>query len=90
MSSETRVSTLSEYSGRSEAPETVADESDENATSWAQNENATSTTSACLNCGAHITPDFARVFGDNDDAVHECLECSENLTDIPKASRGGI
>ena len=26
-------------------------------------------------CGAFVSDAFARVFGDNDDAVHSCLEC---------------
>jgi ribosomal protein S27AE len=31
---------------------------------------------SCLNCGAYVTPTFARVFGDNHDDVYACLECS--------------
>lgn len=30
----------------------------------------------CSNCGSHITPDFARVFGDRDDDIHGCPSCS--------------
>lgn len=30
----------------------------------------------CSNCDGHVTPDFARVFGDRDDKVHACPECS--------------
>lgn len=32
----------------------------------------------CRNCGAHVTAHFARVFGDNGDHVHGCLECIVN------------
>ncbi|MFC6733138.1 MULTISPECIES: hypothetical protein [unclassified Haladaptatus] len=30
---------------------------------------------ACNNCGAFVTPDFARVFGDNHNQVSACLDC---------------
>lgn len=30
----------------------------------------------CTNCSTHVTVHFARVFGDNDDTVHNCLACS--------------
>lgn len=30
---------------------------------------------SCDNCGTFVTPDYARVFGDNDDVVHGCPEC---------------
>lgn len=29
----------------------------------------------CEGCGEHVTTDFARVFGDNDDRVHACHNC---------------
>lgn len=29
----------------------------------------------CLNCGAHVSPDFLRVFGDNENVVEGCVEC---------------
>lgn len=29
----------------------------------------------CRNCGNHVTNDFARVFGDNDNIVHHCPSC---------------
>jgi len=32
----------------------------------------------CSNCGSHVTPDFARVFGDRDGAVHSCPQCATN------------
>jgi len=30
----------------------------------------------CRNCGSYVTSAFARVFGDNEDHVYACLECS--------------
>lgn len=30
----------------------------------------------CQTCGAHVTPDFVRVFGGPDGAVHACPRCS--------------
>jgi uncharacterized protein YcgI (DUF1989 family) len=35
----------------------------------------------CRNCGAHVTERFARVFGNNGNQVHACLDCSVN-TDL--------
>lgn len=35
----------------------------------------------CRNCGSFVTPDFARVFGNNDDEVFGCLECM-TATDV--------
>jgi len=29
----------------------------------------------CQHCGAHVTGDFTRVFGNNDDEVYGCIEC---------------
>jgi hypothetical protein len=29
----------------------------------------------CRNCGAHVSTDFRRVFGDSDDIAHRCREC---------------
>lgn len=31
----------------------------------------------CQNCGGFVTRDFARVFGDNRDAVHGCPDCED-------------
>jgi DNA-directed RNA polymerase subunit RPC12/RpoP len=33
-------------------------------------------TTRCRNCGSYVTSAFARVFGDNDNQVYACLECS--------------
>lgn len=30
----------------------------------------------CRTCGNHVTDQFARVCGDNDDVVHHCPECA--------------
>lgn len=30
----------------------------------------------CQQCGGHISQDFARVFGDNNDDVHACHGCT--------------
>lgn len=30
----------------------------------------------CHNCESFISRKFARVFGDNDDRAHACIECS--------------
>lgn len=30
---------------------------------------------SCDNCGAFVTPDFARVFGDNHNDVDGCVRC---------------
>jgi len=30
----------------------------------------------CRNCGTYVSSRFARVFGDNDDQVYRCIECS--------------
>lgn len=37
--------------------------------------NDTETQSQCRNCGSFVTPQFARVYGNNDDEVHGCLRC---------------
>lgn len=34
------------------------------------------TTNECQTCGSHVTPDFRRVLGDNDDQVHACPNCA--------------
>lgn len=30
----------------------------------------------CEHCGAHVSPPFVRVFGDNTGTLHRCLECT--------------
>lgn len=34
---------------------------------------------SCLNCGGHVTEQYRRVFGDNDDQVHACPNCEEKM-----------
>ena len=33
----------------------------------------------CLNCGNTVTEAFTRVYGDNNNNVHRCMECVEDL-----------
>jgi len=53
------------------------------------------TDSQCWNCGAHVTPRFARVMGDNDDEVYACPRCqgfrelSEGAGGDPASARSG-
>ena len=42
----------------------------------------------CLNCESFVTTDFARVFGDQDDEVHACLECSSGSERTGDATAG--
>ena len=30
----------------------------------------------CQNCGEYVTDQFAKVFGNNEDRVYACLDCS--------------
>ncbi len=46
-------------------------------------ENATKTENRCQSCGAFVTRDFARVFGNNNGQVFGCLECM-SATDVKK------
>ncbi|MFC7134023.1 MULTISPECIES: DUF7563 family protein [Salinibaculum] len=39
-------------------------------------ESASHATNQCNNCNTYVTQQFARVFGDNDNTVHACIECS--------------
>lgn len=40
------------------------------------NPNHVETNTHCLNCGAHVSPQFVRVFGSNENELFRCLECS--------------
>lgn len=46
---------------------------------------------SCRNCGAHVTDQFARVFGDNEDIVHTCMGCgtTSKLGVQPNAAQTG-
>ncbi len=57
-------------------------------TDWDPHANA-DTQRRCQNCGKQVTQQFARVFGDNDDVVHACLECSTFRTLAKTASAAG-
>ena len=39
----------------------------------------------CRHCGAYVSSQFARVFGDNDDEIHRCIECS-TLRDLQEGA----
>lgn len=42
----------------------------------------------CDNCGFDVSNGYARVFGDNDGIVHECLNCREDsMLDISVEDR---
>lgn len=43
----------------------------------------------CQNCGGSVTDDFARVFGDDNDVVHSCLEC-ETATAVKNGTAAGL
>jgi len=32
----------------------------------------------CRGCGSHVTPQYARVLGDQHDDVHECPDCPDS------------
>lgn len=36
------------------------------------------TMARCRNCDSHVTVQFARVFGDNQNEVHSCIDCATN------------
>lgn len=36
--------------------------------------------SECENCGGFVTDNYARVFGDNENRVHECRHCPPDAT----------
>jgi hypothetical protein len=42
----------------------------------------------CHNCNSFISPQFARVFGDNDDRAHACISCS-TLHSLRDGEAGG-
>jgi len=37
---------------------------------------ADDSTKQCYNCGAHVSRGFMRVFGNNENELYGCLECS--------------
>lgn len=42
-------------------------------------------TTQCRNCGAYVSSRFARVFGNNEDVVFGCIECS-TLRDLQQGA----
>ncbi|WP_256288780.1 DUF7563 family protein [Halobellus inordinatus] len=42
----------------------------------------------CRHCGAHVSRDFARTFGDEDGRVHRCLACDSRAR-LQKGSGAG-
>ncbi|ELZ92975.1 hypothetical protein C440_12679 [Haloferax mucosum ATCC BAA-1512] len=43
----------------------------------------------CLYCGSHVSLDFRRVYGDDDDRAHRCFEC-DTLVRLQRGSAGGL
>ncbi|WP_081655616.1 DUF7563 family protein [Halopiger goleimassiliensis] len=45
--------------------------------------------STCLHCGAHVTEQFRRVFGDDLDRAHRCGEC-DSYARLSRGSAAGL
>ena len=45
--------------------------------------------SVCQHCGAHVTRDFRRVYGDDDDRAHRCHDC-DTLVRLREGSAAGL
>ncbi|MGM0592353.1 MAG: DUF7563 family protein [Halobacteriota archaeon] len=43
----------------------------------------------CLHCGSHVTTDFKRVFGDDENRVHRCRECDTYIR-LTRGSSAGL
>lgn len=43
----------------------------------------------CDECGMHVTPDFQRVFADNEGVVHGCPSCM-TMTEIKNGNAAGL
>jgi len=43
----------------------------------------------CFGCGSMVTDKFAKVFGDNEDEVHHCMNCIEKEAGGSEALRWG-
>ena len=52
------------------------DDTTEEFSSWTPVEEDEPAETDCQGCGSSPTEQFRRVFGDNDDVVHGCPECS--------------
>ena len=42
----------------------------------------------CQNCHAHLSADYARVFGGNNDEIRECMHCTTYYDVIRGAAAG--
>ncbi|MCU4750955.1 hypothetical protein OB919_02985 [Halobacteria archaeon AArc-curdl1] len=45
--------------------------------------------STCLHCGAHVSEQFGRVFGDDRDRAHRCSEC-DSYRRLCRGSGAGV
>lgn len=43
----------------------------------------------CLNCGASVSSDFCRVFGDQQHRAHACRNCT-SMTEINRGAAAGL
>lgn len=43
----------------------------------------------CEHCGAHVSTDFARVYGDGDNRIHRCPNCDSWIR-LQKGSGAGL
>lgn len=43
----------------------------------------------CLRCGAHVTPEFRRGYGDGRDRAHRCPDC-DTYTRLSSGSAAGL
>ena len=43
----------------------------------------------CEHCGAHVSTDFRRVYGDDDDRAHRCPEC-DTFRRLSEGSGAGL
>jgi formate dehydrogenase maturation protein FdhE len=48
-----------------------------------------SSRSRCLHCDSHVTDQFCRVFGDDDDRVHRCSKCDSYIR-LSRGSGAGV
>jgi hypothetical protein len=45
--------------------------------------------STCRNCGAHVSEQFRRVYGDNGNRAHRCGEC-DTFARLTRGSAAGV
>jgi DNA-directed RNA polymerase subunit RPC12/RpoP len=55
---------------------------------WEPDSGAGETQHSCLDCGAAVTAQYARVMGDNSGQVHACPECSLQRERLEGATGG--